>query len=195
MYPIIIKCPNCGKLYKLKKRPPNPFHCSKCQYGAPFDEILKNVDSESMKVETQAEKTEINTTSEATKVVNIEDKTKLVQGLQVPYNKTASFEIMYKNVRLGQIKLPPNGKFTLGRRSKDSSAQIKISPDMTMSRMHAAMRIIKTNDGKIVYQITTIKPENPVYVNSAEIERGKVCSLKSGDRIQLGETVLIFKQA
>lgn len=193
MYPIIIKCPHCGNLFKLKKKPNNPFHCNKCQYDAPFEEVLKNKDLAPIKAEVLTEKTEINPTNEATKVVNFGDKTKLVPGLQHHNNKTASLEIVYKNVKLGQVKLPPIGNFTLGRRSKDSTAQIKIAPDMTMSRIHAAMRTVNTNDGRIIYQITTIKPENPVYVNSAKIERGKICSLKSGDRIQLGETILIFK--
>lgn len=159
----------------------------------PFNEILKHNESPVTQPDNSPMKDITNATGEATKVVNFGEKTMLVPGLQQPSNKTAIFNIAYKGVSIGKVVLPQNGNFNLGRRSSDSAAQIKLAPDMTMSRVHAAMRTVRTNDGKINYQITTIKPENPVFVNGVMIEKGKICTLKLGDRIQLGETVLTFK--
>lgn len=197
-YPQIIKCPDCGCMFKLNQKPSKTFCCPRCQHKAPFDEVLRLNDSAA----TQLESTPSNsnncvsastTVSEATKVVNFGEKTKLVPGLQQPKFQTATFIIIFKGIRIGSVTLPQSGSFNLGRRSKDSQAQIKIAPDMTMSRVHAAMRAIRANDGQIMYQITTIKPENPVYVNGTMVMKGKVHTLKSGDMIQLGETVMTFK--
>lgn len=197
MYPQIIKCPNCNSLFKLNQKPSKTFCCPKCQYKAPFDKIMnQNDDSPVTQLETHQVKDSANTANtvgEATKVVNFGEKTMLVPGLQPQPSKKAVLNITFKGVNIGKVILPKSGNFNLGRRSSDSAAQIKLSPDMTMSRVHAAMRTVRGNDGKILYQITTIKPENPVYVNGVMIEKGKICSLKSGDRIQLGETVLTFK--
>lgn len=192
----IIKCPNCDSLFKLHQKPPKTFCCPKCQYSVPFDQILNTDDSkvtqsDGSSVQRDADLT--NTVGEATKVVNFGEKTKLVPGFQRQEINTAVLSIVYKGVFIGKVALPQSGNFNLGRRSSDSTAHIKIAPDMAMSRVHAAMRTVKTNDGKTIYQITTIKPENPVYVNGLEIGKGKIHSLKPGDRILLGETVLTFK--
>lgn len=196
MYPQIIKCPKCNKLFKLNQKAPKYFCCPNCQYKAPFDKILKPDDSPTTKaddISVQVGTGSPEMVGEATKVVNFDEKTRIVPGLQSPDSKNAVLSIFFKNVFIGKVSLPKVGNFNLGRRSSDSNAHIKIAPDMTMSRVHAAMRTVKTADGKTVYQITTIKPENPVYVNGTEIGRGKIHTLKSGDRIRLGETVLTFK--
>lgn len=195
MFPLIIKCPKCNSLFKLNQKPSKTFICSKCQYKAPFDEIISQAVSPGTRQEPYSEKIETKTQNlegEATKVVNFGEKTMLVPGLQKAEDKTAVLSIAFKGVTIGKATLPKSGNFNLGRRSSDSAAQIKLAPDMTMSRVHAAMRTVRGIDGRIAYQITTIKPENPVYVNGVMIGKGKICTLKAGDRIQLGETVLTF---
>ena len=86
----------------------------------------------------------------------------------------------------------PYGNYELGRLSSDSNAKIKIAPDMAMSRIHAGMRTTKIN-GQIVYQITSVKNENPVYVNNQPVGKGKACSLKNGDMIRMGDTTMVFR--
>lgn len=192
---MIIQCPECNSLFNLKQKPSSSFCCPKCKYKAPFSEVLNQSSLPKAESDELATKVAVNLNlnNEATKVVNFSDKTLLVPGLQQQSNKSAVLQIIYKGVSLGKVTLPKSGNFNLGRRSSDSSAQIKIAPDMTMSRVHAAMRTMKGNDGRMMYQITTIKPSNPVYVNGIMIERGKICVLKTGDKIRLGETDLIFK--
>ncbi len=192
-YPKIIKCPNCNSLFKLNQKPTQTFSCPKCKHKAPFDEIMKQEYDRETQVDTPQVKGNSNLAGESTKVVNFGEKTVIVAGLQPNPSKTAILNISYKGVNIGKVTLPKSGNFNLGRRSSDSTAHIKIAPDMTMSRVHAAMRVVITNEGKSQYQITTIKPENPVYVNGVTIGKGKICILKSGDKIQLGETELTFK--
>lgn len=193
MFPLIIKCPNCNSLFKLNQKPSKTFSCPKCHIKVPFDEIIRGKDE----LVTQLEPTPVTADSKAigevTQVVNFGEKTMLVPGLQQPSGKTATLIISFKGINIGKAILPGNGNFNLGRRSSDSTAQIKLAPDMTMSRVHAAMRTVRGKEGNIDYQITTIKQENPVFVNGVMIGKGKICTLKSGDIIQMGKTVLTFK--
>lgn len=198
MFPLIIKCPNCSSLFKLNNKPSKNFCCPKCRYKTAFDKVLNSDDSPVTQADHTSAAPVTNaeggaTACEATKVVNFGEKTMLVPGLQQSAPKTATLHISFKGVNIGKVDLPKKGNYNLGRRSSDSRAQIKLAPDMTMSRLHAAMRTVRTNDGRLDYQITTIKSENPVCVNGLIIEKGKICSLKPGDRIHLGETVLTFK--
>lgn len=193
MYPQIIKCPNCNSLFKLNQKPSKTFSCPKCQYRAPFEAIMKQNEASVTQPDHSAPNVIPTGGSEATKVVNFGEKTQLVPGLQQPIPKTATLNISFKGVGIGKVNLPKSGNYNLGRRSSDSAAHIKLAPDMTMSRVHAAMRTLRANDGSLHYQITTIKPENPVYVNGNMIEKGKVYSLKTGDKIQMGETIMTFK--
>ena len=48
-------------------------------------------------------------------------------------------------------------------------------------------------NGQIVYQITSVKDENPVYVNNQPIKKGKAYSLKNGDQIKMGDTTMLFR--
>lgn len=201
MYPTIIKCPQCGNLFRLYKKPSKTFHCPKCEYSAPFKDVMKSSMS-STKVDTpsnssdaaqQENPTRVVDFGEKTRVVDAGDKTKLVPGLQQPANKTGMFQVLFKGSGIGVVRLPQSGEFTLGRRSSDGGAKIKLAPDKTMSRIHAGMRTVRNNQGAIAYQITTIKPDNPVYVNSVMIRRGEIYLLKPGDKVQMGETTLIFK--
>jgi len=182
-------------MYNLKQKPSKEFCCPSCHYKAPFKQVIDySMHSDDFSNRTTvADSTNVDNTEKTMVAINtVGDKTKLVPGLQQP---KASLEISYKGVKIGAATLPQTGNYNLGRRSSDSKAQIKLSPDMTMSRVHAAMRVMKGPNGGPEYQITTIKPENPVYVNGKEIGRGKICVLKNGDRIRLGETDLIFRLA
>lgn len=100
-------------------------------------------------------------------------------------------QVSFNNHPFSTIPLP-FGNYELGRLSSDSNAKVKITPDLSMSRIHAGMRTIKMN-GQIVYQITSVKDENPVYVNNQPIKKGKAYSLKNGDQIKMGDTTMLFR--
>lgn len=206
---MIIKCPNCGFRYELQRRPPATFHCRKCSFSIPFHIVLSeqglnpsmevtNTDMNVLGDSTVATpsasmeyKTEVVAISENnhTKVVpGLAEKTKVVQSLQ---QKRGVLQVTFNNRPYSTIPLP-FGNFDLGRLSSDSKAQIKVAPDMSMSRIHAGMRTAKIN-GQVVYQITSVKDENPVYVNNQPVKKGKAFSLKNGDQIKMGDTIMVFK--
>lgn len=190
---MIIKCPQCGNMYNLRQKPSKEFCCPSCKYKAPFKQVIDySLHAGESVTKADVPETAVVDNTEKTRIATnmVGDKTMLVPGLQ---QKKASLQISYKGVGMGSVALPPTGNFILGRRSSDSKAQVKIAPDMTMSRMHAAMRVMKGPDGGPSYQITTIKSDNPVYVNGQEIGKGKICVLKNGDKIRLGETDLVFR--
>ena len=209
---MIIKCPNCGFRYELQRRPPATFHCRKCSFTIPFQIVLNeqntklsmdvtnsdgNITGDSTVVVPTSNdtnlgnKTEIVSIPESdhTKVVpGLGDKTRVVQSLQ---QKRGVLQVSFNNHPFSTIPLP-FGNYELGRLSSDSNAKVKITPDLSMSRIHAGMRTIKMN-GQIVYQITSVKDENPVYVNNQPIKKGKAYSLKNGDQIKMGDTTMLFR--
>lgn len=116
-------------------------------------------------------------------------KTEVIESLQP---KKFGFKMVFKGSYPVTITLPTQGQFTLGRKSSDSTANIKLSPDMAMSRVHAGMRVIMLPGGGRGFQITSAKDANPVYVNGMPIAKGQAVNLKAGDKIRLGETELVF---
>ena len=102
------------------------------------------------------------------------------------------FAVTFNGQNYGVVKLPNGKSFTVGRRSSDSKAQIQLTPDIAMSRIHAGMRTVQVN-GQVVYQITSAKANNPVFVNAMPIAPGKACNLKTGDKVQMGNTILVFR--
>lgn len=213
---MIIKCPNCGRRFELQRRPPELFKCPKCRYSTSFSEILgeqgldsssesavgtsimndgaKTGDSAATSVVEKPTKVATDLLNQETVVVNGlggGEKTAFIPGLQKKQQGT--LQITYNGINYGVVRLPQANNFTLGRRSSDSKAQVKLTPDMTMSRIHAGMRMVITPMGNTTYQITSAKDANPVYVNRVPVPKGKPINLKNGDTIQMGETIMIFR--
>ena len=201
---MIITCPGCSRRFNLERRPPTTFRCPKCSFTAPFSTIL-NENPANASYSTQDGQIHIDNCASKTKVVselaNTGDaqsgsnlaggkKTQVVPDLQ-QRPKRGSFTISFQGHQYGIIPLP-FGDFEVGRNSSDSTAKVKLTPDLSMSRTHAGMRTVKIN-GQIVYQITSVKNDNPVYVNDQPIAKGKACNLKNGDQVRMGDTVMIFR--
>ena len=117
--------------------------------------------------------------SEGTVVDELADKTKLVPELQAKETQVVPglqprrkgvFKVRYQGMELPMVVLPPAGSYTLGRKSSDSTARIKVAPDIRMSRVHAGMRTVVANGGTNNYQITSLKDDNPVYVNGRPVQ-------------------------
>lgn len=206
---MIITCPCCGRRFNLERRPPVTFRCPKCSFSAPFSTILNERNSaESNLNNTQDGHREIpvnEDTSNKTKVVSSlvdNGHTKVVDGLPnggdtfvvpalQPISKKGVFMISFQGRQYGTISLP-FGNFEIGRNSSDSKAKVKLTPDMSMSRIHAGMRTTKIN-GQMVYQITSVKNDNPVFVNNCPIAKGKAYNLKNGDQVRMGDTIMVFR--
>lgn len=217
-----ITCPACGRCFVLKHKPPRIFSCPKCSFTTSFTSVLSNSQTSAQMVSTESDginsysqsmrtlpdhgdSNRVDTRIERTCTKVIPElgggrteiipglggggKTEIIESLQ---QKKYGFRISFQGTRPSTIILPNQGQFTLGRKSSDSTANIKLSPDMAMSRVHAGMRIILLPEGGKKFQITSVKDSNPIYVNGMAILRGKAINLKTGDRIQMGETELIF---
>lgn len=208
---MIIKCPYCGRRFELQRRPPETFRCPKCSYKAPFSAVLENKNQPSAQSKTadgdmtgpaRSLPTDMAVISEGTVVDELADKTKLVPELQAKETQVVPglqprrkgvFKVRYQGMELPMVVLPPAGSYTLGRKSSDSTARIKVAPDIRMSRVHAGMRTVVANGGTNNYQITSLKDDNPVYVNGRPVPRNMACNLKPGDKIRMGETEMTFQ--
>lgn len=205
---MIITCPSCGRRFNLERRPPVTFRCPKCSFNAPFSTILNERNSAEPNINnTQDGHIEIplnEDSSNKTKVVSsLADnghtkvvselanvgKTSVIPALQP--QKKGVFLLFFQGRQYGTIPLP-FGNFELGRNSSDSNAKVKLTPDMSMSRIHAGMRTTKIN-GQMVYQITSVKNDNPVFVNNCPIAKGKAYNLKNGDQVRMGDTIMVFR--
>lgn len=205
---MIITCPSCGRRFNLERRPPVTFRCPKCSFSAPFSTILNERNSAEPNINnTQDGHIEIplnEDSSNKTKVVSsLADnghtkvvselanvgKTSVIPALQP--QKKGVFLVSFQGRQYGTIPLP-FGNFELGRNSSDSNAKVKLTPDMSMSRIHAGMRTTKIN-GQMVYQITSVKNDNPVFVNNCPIAKGKAYNLKNGDQVRMGDTIMVFR--
>lgn len=205
---MIITCPSCGRRFNLERRPPVTFRCPKCSFNAPFSTILNERNSAEPNINnTQDGHIEIplnEDSSNKTKVVSsLADnghtkvvselanvgKTSVIPALQP--QKKGVFLVSFQGRQYGTIPLP-FGNFELGRNSSDSNAKVKLTPDMSMSRIHAGMRTTKIN-GQMVYQITSVKNDNPVFVNNCPIAKGKAYNLKNGDQVRMGDTIMVFR--
>ena len=173
---MIIKCPYCGRRFELQRRPPETFCCPKCSYKVPFSVILQEQHSEKT-MAAPASGAPVTAGGEPqglpTSVINGQgDKTVVVEGLngglktrlipELQQKSKGILQVSFQGMSFGTISLPHGNYYNLGRKSSDSTAQIKITPDIAMSRIHAGMRTVKTPAGQIVYQITSVKTENPV---------------------------------
>lgn len=214
---MVIQCPSCGRKFNLERRPPLTFRCPKCSFTTPFSVLLNEQMSPSTSCLTGSGSSGNGTNpggvyhagadlipANGTRVVNSlqgngktnvvnmdnDDRTRLVPSLQ--QKKNGEFIVSYAGQNYGAIKLPHGKSFDVGRRSSDSNAQVKLTPDISMSRVHAGMRTTLVN-GQVVYQITSVKANNPVYVNDQPIVPGKAYNLKSGDKVKMGETILVFR--
>lgn len=205
---MIISCPNCGCKYNLTRKPPMTFHCRKCSFTVPFNIILNesqkspsiqntnsdhNGDVTTNTIPNQTMGGSSTLVEEKTRVVDslrLSEKTSLVPGLQKKTKGILQISFLGKNY--GIITLPRGNFFNLGRLSSDGTANVKLTPDISMSRIHAGMRSVTIN-GELAYQINSAKETNPVYVNGKPIPKGKAFNLKSGDTLRMGETIMVFK--
>ena len=205
---MIITCPSCGRRFNLERRPPVTFRCPKCSFNAPFSTILNERNSAEPNInntqdghieiplnEDSANKTKVVSaladkghTKVVSELANV-GKTSVIPALQP--QKKGVFLVSFQGRQYGTIPLP-FGNFELGRNSSDSNAKVKLTPDMSMSRIHAGMRTTKIN-GQMVYQITSVKTDNPVFVNNCPIAKGKAYNLKNGDQVRMGDTIMVFR--
>lgn len=81
-------------------------------------------------------------------------------------------------------------RYTFGRHPGDGPDHIQL-PNPTVSREHAAMRFV---DGQ--WRIQNLSTTNPLIINGERSERrGTEHVLEDGDRVEMGEIVLLFRES
>ena len=90
----------------------------------------------------------------------------------------------YRFLRIGSQPVP---ELTIGRTSGPPYRHIQIAA-ATVSRMHARIRY---EDG--VWRVCNLSTTNPLRVNGREVEAMDEVSLADGDRIQIGEVELNYR--
>lgn len=179
----IITCPICRKQYKLTPKDPSTmgkktFTCPNCRYSAPFSTLVKNLPEPQPVTRSDNVGTPPNNMAShaATKV------TPNIGG-----QSTAFLSVIGSNARF----VLHQGVYILGRKSSDSTATLQLAPDISMSRQHARLTIQPVG-GKLMAQIVGLKTNNPILINSKLYAAGQPCTLKAGDKLQLGATKLVF---
>lgn len=179
----IVTCPICRKQYKLTPKDPSTlakktFSCPNCRYTTPFPTLIKELTTP-----------QPITRSEGAGPAPINQKmhsaTKVSQN--VGMQSKAYVTVIGSNARF----VLNQGIYVLGRKSSDSTATLQLAPDISMSRQHARLAVQMVG-GRLMAQIIGLKANNPVFVNGKVYAAGQPCTLKSGDKLQLGMTRIVF---
>ena len=181
----IITCPICKQQYKLTPKDPltlahKNFTCPKCHYTTPFTTLIKGLPVPQPITRSDgpaATPTAINQGKHSA--------TKVTPGMGM--QAKAYFTVIGGNARF----VLNQGVYVLGRKSSDSTATLQLAPDISMSRQHARLAV-QVVGGKLMAQIIGLKANNPVFVNGKMYAVGQPCTLKSGDKLQLGMTRILF---
>jgi hypothetical protein len=180
MYVII--CPICRKQYKLTPKDPSTFaqktfSCPNCHYSTPISTLIKEPSIPQSNASVEGGETKIvQSDHSATKVAQI-----------VGMDLKAYITVLGSNIRF----IIKQGMYILGRKSSDSPATLQLAPDISMSRQHARLSVQVVN-GKLMAQIVCLKPNNPIFINGKVFSAGQRYTLKSGDKLQLGKTIIVY---
>ena len=179
----IITCPICRKQYKLTPKDPSTlaqktFSCPNCRYTTPFPTLIKEL-------ATPQPITRSEGVEPAPLYQKMHSATKVSQNIGL--QSKAYITVIGSNARF----VLNQGIYVLGRKSSDSTATLQLAPDISMSRQHARLAVQMVG-GKLMAQIIGLKANNPIFVNGKVYPAGQPCTLKSGDKLQLGMTRIVF---
>lgn len=179
----IITCPICRKQYKLTPKDSSTlaqktFSCPNCRYTTPFPTLIKELATP--QPITRSEGIEPSPTNQ-----KMHSATRVSQNIGM--QSKAYITVIGSNARF----VLDQGIYVLGRKSSDSTATLQLAPDISMSRQHARLAVQMVG-GRLMAQIIGLKANNPIFVNGKAYAAGQPCTLKSGDKLQLGMTIIIF---
>lgn len=92
----------------------------------------------------------------------------------------------------------PDGSSTLGRKTTKtpSKADVPISTsDQYMSRVHMKVQAAIGKDGLYHVYVSNAENKNPTFINGNELKGDDVLGIKHGDKLQLGDTVLVYSSS
>lgn len=179
-------CPGCSRVFKITAQddntPTDDFKC-KCGFKAPLATVLSwsNEISGVNKEEKKPNSVEHLPTQ-------IKGQKTVLGDAGMPTNVTTQTSTLYLVPQNGE---PPillkTGKYTIGRRSSDSTAVLKLTSDRAMSRVHAEVHIITD----IKCYIRSLNANNPVLLNNKPLPVEMFSEFSANDRLQLGNSIFV----
>lgn len=88
------------------------------------------------------------------------------------------------------------GRNTVGRKARTSTADVQLdTDDHYISRVHAVINVRRLSNGALKTDISAHdNAKNPTRVNGAVLLTGDAIVLHSGDKIQMGDTTLTYRE-
>ena len=197
MIEFTMRCPgSCGKRYRItindKDINTSVWVCPHCKIRTPFTVITKNnLRNVGPDLPTATGVQELPPIPPVGKTPS-EEKTEVYNPSNNGSKTLLAAKNMFIQVANGGPRVPIKlvaGRYIMGRKSSDSTAQIKLVPDMAMSREHAVL-IIQQKGNDFIVGIQPNKSNNPVFVNNKALPYGKIAILNNGDVIRMGNTMM-----
>lgn len=111
-----------------------------------------------------------------------------------PVQRAAPPAIGYLQTVTGEKYSLAVGANIVGRQHPTSQATLQIvTNDGYMSRQHMKIEVIPTSNGRMEYRASDNNSTNRLTTNGQLMAPGDIVILKSGDRITIGHTDLVFK--
>ena len=170
-----ITCPICQKQFKLTVNNPaaltqKHFLCPNCKNESPFFKMIKGIP--------KPQPVTRSGDGIGKKTIVAHNNMNKVNGYLTVVGSNNKF-VLDQNI------------YIIGRKSSDSTANLQVAPDISISRKHARLTMQHVGD-KVNAVIIGLKHDNPIVVNGKEYAAGIPCELKTGDKLKLGTTEMVF---
>ncbi len=203
---ILIICPKCKTKTKIKKegKPTRTVKCcnKECQYTGSLMQF-GIAEAQPPKVAPQPSAyspscpTEIGVASHYAPPIPAEQPVPDDGGTMIerpPVGRDVPPAIGYLQVAIGEKYPLKIGANIVGRQHPTSQATIQIATnDGYMSRQHMRVDVIPASGNRMEYRISDNNSTNQLSINGQVLAQGDIVILRSGDRITIGHTDLIFK--
>lgn len=190
MSEILIKCPTCGKLLRIKETV-KLFICPVCKEKHRVGNCQRIQKKPQKDIEaTQYGTSQSNTSGSGEETQYEPNGSGAVEETRVA---NAPVNVGYLVDSAGRRYQLSKGVNTIGRKAMTSNATVQVDdPNGYMSRNHASIEV-RERGNQLLYIMKNTLNKNPSYVNGNLVNEGDQLILNHGDRLKLGFNELTFK--
>lgn len=190
MSEILIKCPTCGKLLRIKGNLAK-FICPVCNEKHIVGNCQRIQKNQQKDIEATQYGTSQSTTSMHAEETQYEPNgSRAIEETRVT---NSPVNVGYLVDSAGRRYQLSKGVNTIGRKAMTSNATVQIDdPNGYMSRNHASIEV-RERGNQLLYIMKNTLNKNPSYVNGNLVSEGDQLILNHGDRLILGFNELTFK--
>lgn len=169
--------------------------CPKCHTTHKFSEFIPYTAPEGQPHKKQQVPVSDNDTTDLHNVIHQTNHYKSYSSDETQLNDLTEYRIgrLLSGGSSFQLKM---GENVIGRRASSSVATIQVDdPSNRMSRSHFVINVVR-QEGKGNFHLISLTPgqKNKSYVNDTELPAGDEYILHHGDRIRVGEAILLFQE-